>query len=128
MTLATFRRRSNAISQDVSHLFAHILRPLRRNVFNIHYELAWPFHRRLDLIVRHPSAATISDDRRLWIWEFTWVITITRTDGCWEIQRSEYITCPRRTNHRDRNDPVVLFFKAVLLSDAAVVGWCIARA
>ena len=128
MTLVTYRRRSNAISQDVSHLFTQILRPLRRNVFNIHYELAWPFQRRSDLVVRHPTAATISDDRRLWTWEFIWVIAIARTDGYWEIQRSEYITRPRRATHRDRNVPIVLFFKAVLLSDAAVVGWCMARA
>ena len=133
------RRMSLAFMQDFSHFFeqirfirylddivVQIRRVPRRNLLDLRLELPWPVQQRSDLVRRHTLSVADTNNNHLWIWELIWTIVVIRTDGIWELQRGEFITCPRRVSRTEGCQGRILFLKVVISPYLVMVGWCIA--
>ena len=133
------RRMSLAFMGDFSHFFEQIrfihylddsvvqIRQIpRRNLPSLQLEIPWPIQQRSDLVRRRTLSIADINNNRLWVWELIWTIVVIRTDGIWELQRGEFITCPRRVSRTEGCQGRILFLKVVISPDLVMVGWCIA--
>ena len=131
------RRMSLAFMQDFSHFFeqihfthylddtfVQIRRVPRRTLLDLRLELPWPVRRCTDLALRPAWVIALPDDRRLWLWEITWLIMVRHAGGDWSLQRSEYIAFPR-CSHRNRGHcTLILTAKVIALTEGIASFWC----